>query len=142
LKSNTSSVTCYRTKTQSKSDPPVTDSPIIPRDARVKVTLVARPLVTPAAQVRARWIHEQNVFILESHFASRSVATRVLTGQYRTRQQYVAWLQHFGSHTMFACDTCSSSDGKQLELRQILKTVSAATMGELQECCHWFRFCA
>jgi hypothetical protein len=48
----------------------VTDSSNHPHDTRVKVTLVARPLLTPVAQ----YSRAERVFILEHHFAFKSFA--------------------------------------------------------------------
>jgi hypothetical protein len=54
------------------------DSPDHPRDTRVKVALVARPLLTPVRKicVGANMVHSraERVFILEHYFASKSFA--------------------------------------------------------------------
>jgi hypothetical protein len=53
-------------------------SPNLPRDTRVKVTLVARPLLTPVAKKCAGanpvYSRAERVFILEHYFASKSFA--------------------------------------------------------------------
>jgi hypothetical protein len=55
------------------------DTPILPPDTQVKVTLVARPLLTPFAQKLCICEHgvrlysqTECVFILENYFASKS----------------------------------------------------------------------
>jgi hypothetical protein len=51
LKRNPKTVTYYGTKLKSEAGLPlVIDSPNVPHDTEVKVTLVARPLLTPVAQ--------------------------------------------------------------------------------------------
>jgi hypothetical protein len=52
--------------------------------------------------------HEQNVFILEHYFASKSfllllkhLVKNALTRKYRTRQQNTDWQQHFGTEEVF-----------------------------------------
>jgi hypothetical protein len=58
--------------------PYVTVSPNLPRDTRVKVILVARPLLTPVAKSSAGgnmvYSRAESVFILEHYFASKSFA--------------------------------------------------------------------
>jgi hypothetical protein len=58
--------------------PRIIDSPNLPRDTRVKVTLVARPLLKLIAKSYAGAImvysRAERVFILEHHFASKPFA--------------------------------------------------------------------
>jgi hypothetical protein len=77
---------------QKQVHPRVIDSPNLPRDTRVKVTLVSRPLRT--------WcVHEQNMCSFLNITLHRSrfllfvkhLAMRVLTRKYRIRQQHTDW---------------------------------------------------
>jgi hypothetical protein len=45
--------------------PPVIDYPNLPRDTRVKVTLVTRPLLTPVAQLRTWCVHSPILLRIE-----------------------------------------------------------------------------
>jgi hypothetical protein len=59
----------YKNEIRGMVHPCVIDSPNLPRYTRVKVTLVARPLLTPVAQicaVRTWCIHEQNLFLFSN----------------------------------------------------------------------------
>jgi hypothetical protein len=65
LKSNPTTITYYGTKMKSETGPPcVMDSSNLPGDTLVKVTLVARPLLTPVAQKLCRC--EYGVFMTTS----------------------------------------------------------------------------
>jgi hypothetical protein len=64
---------------KSEGPPRVIDSPNLPRDIRAKVTLVARPLLTPVAQSRCElgvftYSRVEHVFILEHYLALKSFA--------------------------------------------------------------------
>jgi hypothetical protein len=66
-------MTYYGTKMKSEAvHPRVIDSPNLLLDTRIKVTLVARPLLMPAAQMV--YSRAEHVSILENYFASKSFA--------------------------------------------------------------------
>jgi hypothetical protein len=109
-------VTYYGTKIKSDVGPPhVIHTPNLPPDTRVKVTLVARPLLTPTAQVRTRCIHQQNVCSSSKITSHRNrsllfvkhLATRILTRNYWTRQQYTDWQLNFRTQEVFATGNMS-----------------------------------
>jgi hypothetical protein len=77
-----------------QAHPCVRDSPNHPRDTRVKVILVATPLLTPFAQICAGanmvYSRAERVF---SHLNrlllfAKHLATRILTRKYHILQQY------------------------------------------------------
>jgi hypothetical protein len=80
LKLNPTTIAYYDTEMESEPGPPrVIDSPNLPRDTQVKVTLVSRPLLTPVARkscagVNMVYSRAERVFILEHYFASKSFA--------------------------------------------------------------------
>jgi hypothetical protein len=83
--------------------------------------------------------HEQNVFILEHYFASKSfllllkhLVKNALTRKYRTRQQITDWQQHFGTEEVFVCDQCLLSDKRAyITAAPIWSNKPAATMAKL-----------
>jgi hypothetical protein len=99
LNRNPTTITYCGTKIKSEAGPARVNS----RETRVKVTLVARPLLTPVAQKLYRCehgvIHEQN----ECSFSNitlhrnslllfvKSLAMHILRRKYRIRQQYTDW---------------------------------------------------
>jgi hypothetical protein len=79
LKCNPKTITYYNTKIKSEAGlPPCNRFAQSPRDPRVNVTLVARPLLTPVAQklcgANMVYLRVEHVFILEYYFASKSFA--------------------------------------------------------------------
>jgi hypothetical protein len=57
--------------------PHVIDSPNLPHDIRVKVTLVTKPLLMSVTQMLCKCIHDvftSRVFILKHYFATKSYA--------------------------------------------------------------------
>jgi hypothetical protein len=68
---NCNHVLRYRNEIRIRSTPRVTLSPKLPRDTRVKVSLVARPLLTPVARKLCRYEH--GVFISRTRVHSRTL---------------------------------------------------------------------
>jgi hypothetical protein len=81
----------------------ITDFPNLPRNTRVKVILITRPLLTTVAQqlctcergvftsrmcVSNITLHRNHLLLFVKH-----LAMRVLTGKYRIRRQYTDWRQ-------------------------------------------------
>jgi hypothetical protein len=77
-----------------------------PHDTRVKVIVVARPLLTPVEQKLCRCEHgvgyslAERVANITSHLNRlvlfvKHLAMRILTKKYRISQQYTDWFQNF-----------------------------------------------
>jgi hypothetical protein len=107
-------------KSEAGQPPRVTDSPTLPRDAGVRVTLIARPLLPPLAQklCSANMVYSraERVFIIEHHFASKSFAAvrEAFSNAYPDKEvpnkttvyRLVTKFRDPGS----VCEKCSSSD--------------------------------
>jgi hypothetical protein len=124
---------------KSKAGPPrVIDSPNLPRDIRVKVTLVTRPLLKPFAQ--KLWMCEHGafssrmcMFILEHYLASKLIVQFVKhfpEKEVLDNTMVVGWCQNLGTQEVSVCDKCSSSDkSAQITAVPISSSASAATTG-------------
>jgi hypothetical protein len=89
-------------------------SPNLLRAIGVKVTLVARALLTPDAQtlygskhgafITRTCVHSPTLLRIEIVCCVREASgKRVLTGKYRIRQQYTDWQEHFGTQKVSVC---------------------------------------
>jgi hypothetical protein len=115
--------------------PRVIDYSNLPCDTQVKVTLVARPLLTPVAQklqVRTWCIHEQEHFFASKSFADvrKAFVNAYPDKEVPKKTTIYRLVTKFRTEKVFVCDKCSSSD-KTAEITAvpISSSASAATTG-------------
>jgi hypothetical protein len=140
LKCNRATIMCYYTHTKTEAGPHgATDFPSLSRDTRVKVTLVARPLLTchlcRTVQMQT-WLCSgvERVFVLEHYTSQRNPlfvkhsAMRLLTRMYRIRQQCTNWWENLETQVMSVCDKCPYSDNAiKIAATPFSNTASIAT---------------
>jgi hypothetical protein len=145
-------------KLNQKVHPRVIHSPKLPRGARIKIILAARPLLTPVAQKLCK--SEQDVFttehgfILEHYFASKSFAAvrEAFSNAYpdkevpnkTTIQRLVTKSNKISGHNKCLFVTSAHRATKQLNngrthFKQCLSCNNGIRLDELKYC-HWCRF--
>jgi hypothetical protein len=121
LINNPTEITYYGTKMKSEAGPPrVIDSARLSRDTRIKVTLVARPLLLPFAQKLCRCehdafssrtcVHSWTLLRIEIASVRKAFSNAYPDREVQNKTTIHRLVSKFGTQEVFARDRCSSSD--------------------------------